>query len=79
MDLYFILQKESPETLLKQAAQKDPGFDPYFFAIALNRCERFPDELERWPVKMLQSFEPRVLKETFLDWAVRLMDKTMKN
>jgi len=78
VDLYFILQKESPETLLEQAAQKDPGFDVYFFAIALNRCEGFPDEIERWPVKMLQPFEPRSLKQRFLDWAVKLMDKTIK-
>ena len=79
VDLYFILQKESPETLLEQAAQKETGFDLYFFAIALNRCESFPDEIERWPVKMLKPFEPRVLKQKFLDWAVRLMDKTMRN
>jgi len=78
VDLYFILQKESPEFVLGQAAQKDPGFDLYFFALALNRCANFPDEAERWPVKMLQPFEPRRLKQTFLDWAVRLMDKTMK-
>ncbi len=79
VDLYFILQKESPETLLEQAAQKETGFDLYFFAIALNRSESFPDEIERWPVKMLKPFEPRVLKQKFLDWAVRLMDKTMRN
>ncbi|MGZ9221658.1 MAG: nucleotidyl transferase AbiEii/AbiGii toxin family protein [Anaerolineales bacterium] len=78
VDLYFILQKESPEILLEQAAQKDTGFDLYFFAIALNRCEGFPDEIERWPVKMLQPFEPPALKQRFLDWAVRLMDKTVK-
>ena len=78
VDLYFILQKESPDLLIEQAAKKDTGFDDYFFAIALNRCENFPDEVERWPVKMLQPFEPRELKRTFLDWAVRLMDKTMK-
>lgn len=78
VDLYFILQKDSMEPLLEQAVQKDTGFDQYWFAIALNRCENFPDELERWPVKMLRSFDPRVLKQTFLDWAVRLMDKNMK-
>ena len=58
--------------------QKDTGFDLYFFAIALNRCESFPDEIDRWPVKMIQTFEPRELKRIFLNWAVRLMDKTMK-
>jgi hypothetical protein len=78
VDLYFILQKESSDALLEQASQKDPGFDLYFFAIALNRCESFPDEIERWPVKMLQPFDPRALKGKFLDWAVKLMDKTLK-
>ena len=78
IDLYFILQKESPESLLEQAAQKDPGFDLYWFALALNRCENFPDELDRWPVKMLRPFEPRKLKQTFLEWAMKLMEKTTK-
>lgn len=77
-DLYFIMQKEPLDPLLEQAAQKDTGFDPYWFAIALNRCENFPDEIERWPVKMLQPLDPRVLKRTFLDLAVKLLDKATK-
>lgn len=77
-DIYFIMQKEPLDPLLEQAAQKDTGFDPYWFAIALNRCENFPDEIERWPVKMLQSLDPRVLKRTFLDLAVKLLDKTTR-
>lgn len=78
VDLYFIMQREPVKPLLELAAQKDPGFDHYWFALALNRCENFPDELERWPVKMLQPFEPRVLKRTLLDWAMELMDKSTK-
>ena len=78
VDLYFILQKESPEKLLDQAVQKDSGFDNYWFALALNRSENFPDEIDRWPVKMLHPFEPRALKQTFLDWAMKLMDKTSR-
>ena len=78
VDLYFILQKESPEALLEQAAQKDPGFDLYWFALALNRCANFPDEPERWLVKMIQPFEPRQLKQTFLDWAVKLLERSLK-
>jgi hypothetical protein len=62
VDLFFISRREPIEPLLEQAAQKDPGFDWYWFAVALNRCENFPDELERWPVKMLKVFEPSVLK-----------------
>jgi hypothetical protein len=78
VDLYFILQKEPIASLLEQAAQKDPGFDLYWFAIALNRCETFPDELERWPVKMLKPFEPSVLKKSFLDLAVKIMGEVKK-
>jgi hypothetical protein len=78
IDLYFILQKESPDLLLEQAAQKDPGFDHYWFAIALNRCQNFPDEMERWPVKMLRPIDPHALKQTFSDWAIKLMDSAMK-
>jgi len=78
VDLYFILQREPAEPLLEQAKQKDPGFDLYWFAIALNRCASFPDELERWPVKMLQPFDPRALKRRLSDWAIELMNKTMK-
>lgn len=33
------------EPLLELAAQKDPGFDNYWFALALNHCENFPDDL----------------------------------
>lgn len=78
VDLYFILQKESPEVLLAQVAQKDPGFDLYWFALALNRSENFPDEPERWLVKMIQPFEPRKLKKVFLDWAVKLLERSTK-
>lgn len=76
IDLYFMLQKESIEVLMKQAAQKDTGFDVYWFAIALNRCEKFPDELERWPVKMLKPIDPKDLKSSFQKSAVELLDKS---
>ncbi len=75
VDLYFIMQKEPLETLLEQAAQKDPGFDLYWFAVALNRAETFPDEAERWPVKMLVPFEPAKIKRLFLELAVKMMKK----
>lgn len=76
IDLYFMLQKESIEVLMAQAAQKDTGFDAYWFAIALNRCEKFPDELERWPVKMLKPIDPKDLKSSFQKSAVELLDKS---
>jgi len=76
IDLYFILQKEPVELLMEQAAQKDTGFDSYWFAIALNRCANFPDELERWPVKMLKPVNPSDLKSSFQELAVKLLDKS---
>jgi len=75
VDLYFLLQEESPDRLLKMAAQKDPGFDLYWFAVALNRAADFPDELERWPVQMQRPFDPRDLKDTFQRLALNLMEQ----
>lgn len=76
IDVYFILQGESVETLVEQAAQKDTGFDAYWFAVALNRAEKFPDELENWPVKMLKPINVRDLKDTFQKLAMKLMGKS---
>ncbi len=73
VDLYFILQQASLDQLMAQAAQKDPGFDLYWFAVALNRAADFPDELERWPVRMLQPLKPRELKAQFRELALQLM------
>ena len=75
VDLYFILQRESLDALLPLAARKDPGFDLYWFAVALNRAATFPDEGERWPVKMLVPFDAVALKRKFQDWALTLMSR----
>jgi hypothetical protein len=75
IDLYLILQQESVDSLLALAAQKDPGFDLYWFAVALNRAAEFPDEPERWPVKMLLPFDPLDLKRTFHSLALELMSR----
>jgi len=78
VDLYLILQKEPLQTLLEQAARKDPGFDLYWFAVALNRAESFPDEAERWPVRMLKPFDPVTVKQKFRELALELMEKSAK-
>jgi hypothetical protein len=75
VDLYFLLQQANRESLLDLASRKDPGFDLYWFAVALNKAAAFPDELERWPIKMLANLEPVILKQVFLDWALDLMAK----
>lgn len=73
IDLFFILQSESLDSLLAAAAQKDPGFDLYWFAVALNRAADLPDEAERWPVKMLLEWEPSQVKGTFQRLSLELM------
>lgn len=75
VDLYFVLQQRSLGPLLEQATQKDPGFDLYWFAIALNRAADFPDELEKWAVKMLVPFEPATMKRSFQALAVEIMQR----
>jgi hypothetical protein len=79
VDLHFVLQHASLEDLLAQAVQKDPGFDIYWFAVALNRAATFPDEIERWPVQMLQPLDPRDLKAQFQDMALHLMNRATTN
>lgn len=74
VDLYFLLRQSSPETLMDLAAQKDRGFDRYWFAVALQKAEMFPDHLAQWPVEMLQPFDPRDLKARFLALAQQIMD-----
>jgi hypothetical protein len=73
VDLYFLLKDEAVHPLLDLAAQKDPGFDLYWMAVALNRVKSFPDEIERWPVKMLIPFDPVQLKNDFQNLALELM------
>jgi len=73
VDLYFILQQERAARLLDLAAQKDSGFDLYWFAVALGRAATFPDEAHRWPVKMLVDLDPRELKRAFQQLAMELM------
>ena len=75
VDLYFILQRESMEELLALAAQKDPGFDLYWFAVALNHAADFPEDLERWPVMMRVNFDPVELKQSFQAMAFEIMDR----
>jgi hypothetical protein len=73
VDLYLILESESSEVLIEKAKQKDPGFDLYWFAVALNRCIHFPDEPTDWPVSMLVEWDPQKIKVLFQNWAIKIM------
>jgi hypothetical protein len=73
VDLYFLLQETGFEKLVDLARQKDTGFDLYWFAVALNRVTKFPDEIERWPIKMLVDCDPVALKCSFQSLAMQIM------
>lgn len=75
VDLYFILQQEQVEPLLKDAKQKDPGFDRYWFAVALNRCSSFPEDIGRWPVKILSPVSAIQIKSTLAELAKKIMSE----
>lgn len=75
IDLYFLLQKTAFDELAELARQKDTGFDLYWFAVALNRTSKFPDELERWPVKMLIECDPIEIKRSFQNLAMRMLEQ----
>ena len=71
--MFFFLKQETLDDLLTLAAQKDLGFDLYWFAIALKNTTVYPDELEHWQVKMLQEFSPIELKAEFMKMAMEIM------
>lgn len=73
VDLFFLLQKTGFNELAELARQKDTGFDLYWFAVALNRVTKFPDEIENWPVKMLVDCDPVEIKRSFQDLAMQIM------
>ena len=75
VDLFFILKKEDLWRLSVLAPQKDPGFDLYWLAVALEKVRDFPDEIEKWPVDMLIEVNARELKSKFLRLAREIMDK----
>lgn len=75
VDLFVILKKEPVDTLLKMAAQKDTGFDLYWFSIALKEVNMFPDEIDRWPVDMLVELDVKELKDSFNNLAQELMER----
>jgi len=79
IDLFFILENEPIETLMEMAKEKDPGFDPYWFCMALKEIEPYPDEIARWPVDMLVEVNVFELKRKFADLAREIMGRIKKD
>lgn len=75
VDLYFILQREDIWKLIELASKKDKGFDLYWFAIALDKIEDFPEDINRWPVEMIAKLDVRELKRYFATLAKDVMKK----
>jgi hypothetical protein len=73
VDLFFILKAEAFEEISSLASQKDPGFDLYWFAIALENVKDYPDDIREWPVEMLTDVDAREIKELFLTLARKVM------
>jgi len=79
IDLFFILQNEPIEALMEKAKEKDPGFDLYWFCMALREIEAYPDEIAQWPVDMLVEVNVSELKNKFADLAREIMDRIKKD
>ena len=78
IDAFFILKSEPFEELCRLAAQKDPGFDLYWFAVALQKTKSFPDEIDRWPVEMLKEINTLELKDKFANLSIQIMERIRK-
>jgi hypothetical protein len=79
IDLFFILKSEPIETLMEKAREKDPGFDLYWFCMALREIEAYPDEIAQWPVDMLVEVNVPELKNKFADLARKIMGRIKKD
>ncbi len=75
VDLFFILREEDFWELADLAATKDPGFDLYWLARALEKVQDFPDELHRWPVEVVLPVDPVELKARFHRLALEIMKR----
>lgn len=78
VDLFFILKKEDFWELTRLASKKDPGFDLYWLAIALQKVKDFPDEINKWPVEMLIELKVKELKDIFLSLSKQVMNEIHK-
>ena len=74
IDLFFILKEEDIWKLLELAAQKDPGFELYWMAVACGKVKDFPDEIRVWPVEMIKQTTAAEIKSLFSHLSLEIMD-----
>jgi len=75
VDLFFILKKESLDKIVKLAKRKDPGFDPYWLAVAFEKTSDFPNDINRWPAEMLLDVNAEEIKALFNNFALNIMEQ----
>jgi hypothetical protein len=75
VDLFFILKKENVWELTELAGKKDPGFDLYWLAVALEKIRDFPDDIIRWPVEMIAEIKVEDLKDIFYRLSREIMER----
>jgi hypothetical protein len=73
IDLFFILKDWQFDEIVRLALRKDPGFDLYWLAIALEKATEFPDTIKEWPVEMLVTVNVTDLKNLFSSLARVIM------
>ncbi len=75
IDLYFILKENDFWQLVNLAKIKDPSFDLYWLAVALNKVKAFPEKIEDWFVEMIREVSVEDIKILFSNLAKEIMDK----
>lgn len=75
VDLFFILKDEDFWDITAAAGEKDPGFDLYWLAVALEKVRDYPDDISRWPVAMVKELDAVELKSLFLRLAREILDR----
>lgn len=80
VDLFFILNEDKVDfwQLVKYCQKKDPGFDLYWMAVALEKTQELPDQIGRWPVEMIKPVDAKALKEMFKKLADDIFEKINK-
>jgi len=73
IDVFFILKMKDFRELAELAQKKDPGFDLYWLAVALEKTGTFPDEIDKWPVEMIVPVDIKNLKGQFVKLARQIM------
>lgn len=74
-NFYFILQKEDFWKLIELASKKDKGFDLYWLAVALEKVEDFPEDINKLPVEMIVELDVVELKRSFNKLAIEIIKK----